>query len=242
MRIEVWSDVVCPFCYVGKRELASALGDFEYADQVEVVWKAFELDAAAPAEGADATEHLMTKYGISAEQVAAQNDQLAARAQEVGLQFNWQASKSANTLDAHRLIKLAETAGLADEATDKVMSAFFTDGELVSDHQVLTRIGSEIGLDEARVREMLAGVEFTEQVRADQQEAAGYGISGVPFFLFDGQWAVTGAQSAELFGQALEQVWQETHKPRLITLGEEFATAGAGGGGCGCGGCGCGAR
>lgn len=239
MRIEVWSDVVCPFCYVGKRELASALSEFEHADQVEVIWKSFELDRTAPAEGEELTEHLSAKYGMTAEQVAAQNDQLAARAAEVGLQFNWRDAKSTNTLDAHRLIKLAATQGLADEATERLMKAYFTDGELVSDHETLVRLGTEIGLDADRVREMLAGIEFTEEVHTDEQEAAGYGISGVPFFLFEGQWAVNGAQPAELFSQALSQVWDETHKPQFITLGEEFS---GGGGGCGCGGCGCGAN
>lgn len=240
MRIEVWSDVVCPFCYVGKRELAKALETFEHADEVEVIWKSFELEPNASKQGEDTAEHLMAKYGISAEQVAEQNDSLVERAAEVGLQFNWRESKSTNTLDAHRLIKLAETQGLGDQATERLMQAFFTDGELVSDHDVLVKIGTEIGLDEARVREVLGGIEFTEQVHADQQQASAYGISGVPFFLFDGEWAVSGAQPAELFSQALDQVWAETHKPRFITLGEEFDSGG--GGGCGCGGCGCGAR
>lgn len=235
MRIEVWSDVICPFCYVGKRELAKALSQFSHADKVEVIWKSFELDRTAAAEPEDLVEHLMAKYAMSAEQVAAQNDQLAERAAEVGLEFNWRDAKSVNTLDAHRVIKLAATQGLADEATDRLMKAYFTDGEVISDQEVLVRIATEIGLDEARVREVLAGVEFAEEVHADEQEAAGYGISGVPFFLFEGQWAVSGAQPAELFGQALEQVWAETNKPRLITLGEEFQ----GGGGCGGGSCGC---
>lgn len=241
MRIEVWSDVVCPFCYIGKRELAAALDQFEHADKVEVVWKSFELDPTAAKDAEDTAQHLMAKYGIDEAQVTAQNDALAERASEVGLTFNWRESKSTNTLDAHRLIKLAESQGLGDQATERLMQAFFTDGDVVSDHDVLVKVGTEIGLDEARVREMLDGMEFTEQVRTDEQQAAGYGISGVPFFLFEGQWAVSGAQPAEFFSQALDQVWAETHKPRFITLGEEFDTAG-GGGCCGGGGCGCGAR
>ncbi len=240
MRIEVWSDVVCPFCYIGKRELASALEHFDHADEVEVVWKAFELDPTASKQGEDATVHLMDKYGIDSEQVTLQNDALAERATEVGLQFNWRDAKVTNTLDAHRIIKLAESQGLAAEATEALMQAYFTDGELVSDPEVLVRLATGIGLDEARVREVLGGIEFTEQVRTDEQQASGYGISGVPFFLFDGQWAVSGAQPAELFAQALDQVWAETHKPQFITLGEQFDDAG--GGSCGCGGCGCGAR
>ena len=243
MRIEVWSDVVCPFCYVGKRELQAALADFEHADEVEVVWKAFELDRTASAEGEDTAEHLMAKYGLSADEVAAQNDSIAERAAQVGLEFNWRSSKSTNTLDAHRLIKLAETEGKGDEATEAFMKAFFTDGELVSDHDTLVRVATGIGLDEARVREVLGGVEFAEQVHADESEAAGYGISGVPFFLFEGQWAVSGAQPAELFTQALDQVWAETHKPKFITLeGVDMGNQPAGGGSCGCGGCGCGAN
>lgn len=237
MRIEVWSDVVCPFCYVGKRELAAALADFEHSDEVEVVWRAFELDPDAPAEGQDATELLMHKYQLNPAQVAAQNEQLAARAAEVGLTYNWRQSKSANTLDAHRLIKLAGTESLAEQATEQLMQAFFTDGLVVSDHEVLVRIGTEIGLDAERVRNLLAGVEFAEEVHIDQSRASRYGIQGVPFFLIDGQWAVSGAQPADLFRQALDQVWDETHRPQFITLGET-----SGGGGCGCGSCGCGAN
>lgn len=240
MRIEVWSDVVCPFCYVGKRELDAALAQFENADQVEVIYRSFELDPNAAAQGEPLMAHLAAKYSMTEEQVTSQNDELAARAAEVGLNFNWRAAQSTNTLDAHRLIKLAETEGLGAEATDRLMQAYFTDGELVSDRETLVRIGTEIGLDADRVAAMLDGIEFAEQVRADQQQAVGYGIQGVPFFLFEGQWAVSGAQPAELFTEALETVWAETTKPRLIGLGEEFA--GAGGGSCGCGGCGCGAR
>lgn len=234
MLIEVWTDVVCPFCYIGKRELASALEDFAYADEVEVVFKSFELDPSAASEGEDGTEHMMRKYSLSSAQVAAQNEQLAARAAEVGLTFNWRQAKSANTLDAHRLIKLAGTQGLADQATDLLMKAYFTDGLVVSDRDVLMAIGTQLGLDTDRVRQLLEGVEFAEEAHTDQAEAVRYGITGVPFFLFEGQWAVSGAQPAEFFLEALEQVWAETHQAQFITVGEER------GGGCGCGSCSCG--
>ncbi|MGB3954532.1 MAG: DsbA family oxidoreductase [Brooklawnia sp.] len=238
MRIEVWTDVVCPFCYIGKRELQTALAGFEHSDEVDVVWRAFELDPDAPAEGQDTTGLLMDKYQMSSAQVAAQNEQLAARAAEVGLTYNWRQSKSANTLDAHRLVKLADTEGLAEQATERLMQAYFTDGLVVSDHDVLVRIGTGIGLAADRVRDLLNGVEFAEEVHTDQSQASQYGIQGVPFFLIDGQWAVSGAHPAELFQQALDQVWDETHRPQFITLGE----VSGGAGGCGCGSCGCGAN
>lgn len=238
MRIEVWTDVVCPFCYIGKRELQTALAGFEHSDEVDVVWRAFELDPDAPAEGQDTTGLLMDKYQMSSAQVAAQNEQLAARAAEVGLTYNWRQSKSANTLDAHRLVKLADSEGLAEQATERLMQAYFTDGMVVSDHDVLVRIGTEVGLATDRVRDLLDGVEFAEEVHTDQSQASQYGIQGVPFFLIDGQWAVSGAHPAELFQQALDQVWDETHRPQFITLGD----VSGGGGGCGCGGCGCGAN
>ena len=158
MRIEVWTDVVCPFCYIGKRELQTALAGFEHSDEVDVVWRAFELDPDAPAEGQDTTGLLMDKYQMSSAQVAAQNEQLAARAAEVGLTYNWRQSKSANTLDAHRLVKLADTEGLAEQATERLMQAYFTDGLVVSDHDVLVRIGTGIGLAADRVRDLLNGV------------------------------------------------------------------------------------
>ncbi len=238
MRIEVWTDVVCPFCYIGKRELQTALAGFEHSDEVDVVWRAFQLDPDAPAEGQDTTGLLMAKYQMSSAQVAAQNEQLAARAAEVGLTYNWRQSKSANTLDAHRLVKLADSEGLAEQATERLMQAYFTDGLVVSDHDVLVRIGTEVGLAADRVRDLLDGVEFAEEVHTDQSQASQYGIQGVPFFLIDGQWAVSGAHPAELFQQALDQVWDETHRPQFITLGD----VSGGGGGCGCGGCGCGAN
>lgn len=241
MRIEVWSDVVCPFCYIGKRELEAALADFEHADKVEVVYRSFELDPEAATTGEPLVEHLASKYSMTPEQVTSQNDQLAARAADIGLEFNWQQARTSNTLDAHRLVKLAETEGLAAQATERLMNAYFTDAEVVSDHDTLVRVGTEIGLDAERVRAMLGTTEYAEEVRADQQQAMGYGIQGVPFFLFEGQWAVSGAQPAEMFSEALQTVWDETTRPQLITIGEEFS-GGGGGGSCGCGGCGCGAK
>ncbi|MFB9621241.1 DsbA family oxidoreductase [Brooklawnia cerclae] len=241
MRIEVWSDVICPFCYIGKAELTKALATFAHADEVDVVYRSFELDPQAPRTGQDPVASLADKYGMSREQVAANNDQVAARAGSVGLAFDWAASKPTNTFDAHRIVKLAETENKSTEVVDALMKAYFAEGELVSDHEVLVRIATDAGLDEARVRQVLDGIEFAEDVHTDEQEAAAYGATAVPFFLFDGQWAVTGAQPADMLGQALDQVWSETHKPRFITLGAEFDNAG---GGCGCGGgsCGCGAH
>lgn len=242
MRIEVWTDVVCPYCYVAKHELAKALAGFEHAEAVEVVWKSLQLEDDASSEGVDATDFLVAKYGISVEDVITENEQLAVRAAELGLDYNWGDSLITNSLDAHRLVKLAETQGLADEANERFMRAYFTDGELLSDRDTLLRLGTEVGLDADRMTEVLDGVEFTEQVHTDMQQAAAYEIEGVPFFLFEGKWAVSGAQPAELFSEALRQVWDETHRPKLITLGAGFEESAGGCCGGGGGGCGCGAR
>lgn len=241
MRIEIWSDVVCPFCYIGRAELATALASFGHAGEVEVVDRAFELDPHAPRTAQDPIAGLADKYGMTRQEAMANNDRIAARARDIGLTFDWASSKPANTFDAHRVVKLAGAEGKSTAVVDALMTAYFAHGELVSDHDALVRIAAGAGLDQARVREVLSGIEFAEQVHTDEQEAAAYGATAVPFFLFEGQWAVTGAQSAQMLASALDQVWAETHKPRFITLGASPDDA-AGGCACGGGSCGCGAR
>lgn len=238
MRIEVWSDLVCPFCYLGIKELTNAITGFEYGDQVELVWRAFELDPGAGVTGQDATSYVVAKYQLSDVEAAAQQAQLTTRAAEAGLDFDWQHTQIANTLDAHRLIKFAATHRLADAVVERLLRAVFVEGALISDRELLVRLGAEAGLDAEQVQAMLTGIDYVEQIRTDEQLASGYGIDGVPFFLFDGKWAISGAQSAELFTDALNTVWAETHRPQFLTLGDAF-DQGSGGGCCGGGGCGC---
>lgn len=229
MRIDFWSDIICPFCTIGKAELERALASFPHADQVTIVPRSFQLQPDA-ARVEPVAEHLAHKYGLSAAQVAAQSDQIAARASGLGLEFNWRVALAAPTLDAHRLVKLAATVGRAREVETALMLAYFTEGRDVSDHGVLTEVALAAGLDAARVAEVLASDEFLDAVRADQDEAAQLGVRGVPFFVIEGRFGVSGAQSAEAFAQALTRAWALTHP--VVDLGVGVSGPACGPDGC----------
>lgn len=224
MRIDIWSDIVCPFCYIGKRRLEAALERFEHRDQVEVVWHSFELDPSAPV-GADepSVDHVAAKYGIPVEQARADNAGLAAQAATVGLQFNWQDAISANTFDAHRLVHLAATKSrqTADDLEERLMRAFFTEGFAVDDRAVLLDLSSDVGLPVEEAEAVLDSDRFTDAVRADESAARSLGISGVPFFVFAEKYAVSGAQPVEVFENALATAWAETQpKPFEMVTGD----------------------
>lgn len=218
MKVDIWSDVVCPFCYVGKRRLEEALGSFAHRDEVEVVWHSFQLDPSAPAIAEGRTvDKLAAKYGMTLEQAVAAQESLAANAATVGLDFNWRETKSGNTFDAHRLIHFAATQGRADAMKERLLRAFFTEGEQVGDRDVLVRLAAEAGLDEQQAREVLDSGAHAEEVRADIAQAQAYGIRGVPFFVIDGKYGISGAQPTELFSQALDQAWTEAHPLQMVT-------------------------
>jgi predicted DsbA family dithiol-disulfide isomerase len=222
MRIEIWSDVVCPWCYIGKRRLERALASFEHADQVEVVWRSFQLDPSAPQEPVETVaESLGRKYGGGPEAGKQMIDRVEAVAAEEGLLFRHHQSLRVNTVDAHRVLHLAlETGGpeLQGRLKEAYLSAYFVETLNVADHEVLTRIAVGTGLDEARVREVLAGREYADAVEADVQQAVAFGASGVPFFVVDRKYGISGAQPAETFGQVLEKAWAEAH-PVLDLVG-----------------------
>jgi predicted DsbA family dithiol-disulfide isomerase len=232
VKVEIWSDVVCPWCYIGKRRFEKALADFPHA--VEVIYRSFELDPTAPVMGGETvTASLAQKYG-GVERVAAMQDHLRRQAADEGLAFRLDETPHANTVDAHRLLHLALTEhGTQTQARleEALLSAYFEEARDPSDHEVLREIAVAAGLREARVDEVLAGQEYTDAVRADVAQAAAYGATGVPFFVFEGRYGVSGAQPAEVFEQVLEQVWRETQDP-LVTV-----VAGATGDVCGPEGC-----
>lgn len=229
MRIEIWSDVVCPWCYVGKRRLEKALAGFEHADDVEIVYRSFELDPTAPRHGHElATGVIARKYGRSEDEMRDMQQQLIELAAQDGLDFKLFDTVHTNTVDAHRLLHLAlETGGVAlqRELKEALLAAYFTHARNVGDHDVLTEVAVATGLDEARVREVLAGEEFTEAVEADVAQARAYGATGVPFFVVDRKYGVSGAQPAEVFGQLLDQAWAESH-PVLQTVGGDAEACG----------------
>lgn len=219
MRIDIWSDVVCPWCYIGKRRLEEALESFDHP--VEIVWRSFQLDPSAPREATQSVaEYLGEKYGGGPAAGQQMVDRVEAVAAEAGLIFRHSQSKRANTVDAHRLLHLAleengpEVQGRLKEA---LLAAYFTDAENPADHAVLTRIAVEAGLDPDRVDAVLASDEFADDVEGDIRQAASLGATGVPFFVIDGKYGIAGAQPTEVFTQVLEKAWDEAHPVLTLT-------------------------
>ena len=201
LTVEIWSDVVCPWCYIGKRRFEAAAEQFD--GEVEVVWRSFELDPGAPAvREHTATEHLAAKYGMSVEQAEASHAQMTELAAQEGLEYHFERARGGNSFDAHRLIHLATANGLQDEAMERVMRGYFTEGVAIGDRQALIDLGAEIGLDAA---EALEGDAYADAVREDEYLAQRIGIQGVPFFVLDRRYGVSGAQPAEALVQALEK-------------------------------------
>lgn len=208
VRIEIWADVVCPWCYIGKRRLEKAIAGFEHGDDVEVVYRSYELDPFAPEVGTESTVTVLgRKFGADEAGTRA----MMARADEVaaaeGLTFSHADALHARTLTAHRLLHLAKAEGLQHELMEQVLAAYFTRGESLGDHDVLRKAAAEAGLDAGRVEEVLASTEYRDDVMADVGQAQAYGSSGVPFFVIDGRFGISGAQPTELFEQALAQAW-----------------------------------
>ncbi len=208
--VEIWSDVVCPWCYIGKRRLESALEAFEHRDEVTVLWRSFELDPEAPkAVDGTASERLAAKYGMSLERAKGLHVEMTERAAGEGLDFRFDLARPGNTFDAHRLIHLAATSGHQAAAKERLMRAYFTEGEAISDPETLIRLVAEVGVAAEEARDVLASDRFAEDVREDEQLAGQLGIQGVPFFVIDRRFGVSGAQPPETLVAALERGWGE---------------------------------
>jgi predicted DsbA family dithiol-disulfide isomerase len=217
MQVEIWSDIACPWCYVGKRRFETALADFDHADDVSIIWRSFELSPDAPAElEGDMAERLAAKYGMTVEQAREMEANMTATAADEGLDYHLDIRRAANTFDGHRLIHLAEQHGLGDVMKERLLAAHFSEGRLVSDHAELTELGAEVGLDREEVRAMLASDRFGDDVRADETTARQYGISGVPTFIIDSQIGVSGAQSPDVLLALLQQGW-DRRAPAIVT-------------------------
>ena len=222
MRIEIWSDVVCPWCYIGKRHLEAALDSFEHADAVEVVYRSFELDPNAPEVPVETTvESLAKKFGTDvagARELMARADGVAA---SVGLEFHHADAPHARTITAHRLLHLAADEGgtaKQGELKEALLAAYFLRGANVGDDDTLRAIAVDVGLDPGRVDEVLASEEYLDAVHEDIAQARAYGATGVPFFVVDQKFGVSGAQPTEVFGQLLERAWAE-RQPALEVVG-----------------------
>ncbi|HZK31474.1 MAG TPA: DsbA family oxidoreductase [Corynebacterium sp.] len=206
MKIDIWSDYICPFCTVGERHLALALENFSGAVDVEITWRSFQLDPSAPTEPTEkAPEYLTRTKGMSAAQVEEMNSGLAERAAAIGLDYRWRDSVVANTFDAHRVGHLARAAEKGTEWDAAVKQGFFTEGRNVADHSQLKEFAATVGLDPGRVAEVLDSDEYATDVAQEIAMGRQLGVQGVPFFVFDGRLAISGAQPVELFEQALTQ-------------------------------------
>lgn len=211
MKIEIWSDIMCPFCYIGKRRFEEALASFPHRDEVEVVWKSFQLNPDLEyKEGDNLNSYLARHKGWTEDYARQANAHVSNMAREAGLQFDLEKAIPANTLKAHRLLHLAKSYGKQTAMEEKLFSAYFTEGKNVGDDVTLLQLASALGLPEQEVEAVLKGNAFTQEVYSDQQEAQQIGVRGVPFFVLDRRYAVSGAQSTEAFGQAFEKAFQES--------------------------------
>jgi predicted DsbA family dithiol-disulfide isomerase len=220
MNVEIWSDVVCPWCYIGKRRFERAVASFGHPGQVTVTYRSFELDPDAPAQRTGThAEHLARKYGMTIAQAEQANQQMIQRAAADGLEFRFDLIRGGNTFDAHRLLHLAKDHGLQPEMKERLLRATFTEGLPVADQATLVRLASEVGLPAAQVQAVLDGDAHADAVRADEQQAARYGISGVPFFVADGTYAVSGAQPPEVLLELLRRAYDDTShlQPASVT-------------------------
>lgn len=216
MKVEIWSDFVCPFCYIGKRRFEAALEQFAHKNEIEVVYRSFELDPNAKRDyNHDVHDMLASKYGMSREQAKAMNDDVAGQAEAVGLTYYFDSMIITNTFDAHRLAHFAAQYGKMNEMTERLLKAYFTDCKHIGDHETLAALAAEIGLDKNEAAKMLAGDQYTKEVRADEQEAVNLGIRGVPFFVINNKYAISGAQPSEVFLGALQKAWSE-ERPLII--------------------------
>ncbi|SFC87676.1 protein disulfide-isomerase [Flexibacter flexilis DSM 6793] len=225
MKVEIWSDIMCPFCYIGKRNYEAAISQFAGKDQVEVVWKSFQLDPTIqPAPDKNVYQYLAERKGMSYAESVKMHERVIAMAQSVGLEYNFDKAVIANSFDAHRLIQLAKTKGLGDAAEEKLFKAYFTEGQDFGNHEVLLTLGKAIGLTETKINEALSSDFYAYQVKQDIQEAAQIGVNGVPFFVFDRKYAVSGAQPSQVFLEVLQKSfgdWQKTQQPISTLAGGE---------------------
>jgi predicted DsbA family dithiol-disulfide isomerase len=226
VQIEIWSDVACPWCYVGKRRFEAALSQFEHADEVDVVWRSFELDPSAPAEReGDRAEHLASKYGMSVERARELEQQMTETAAAAGLDFRFDIARAGNTFDAHRLVHLADAHGLQAAMKERLLRAYFSEGELISDHETLLRLGTDVGLPEDEVRETLAGDRYADAVREDEKTATGLGISAVPTFVIDRTLGASGAHPPDELLGLLRRGW-DSRPPAATQARPASASAG----------------
>ncbi|MEI7661124.1 MAG: DsbA family oxidoreductase [Bacteroidota bacterium] len=206
MEIEIWSDVMCPFCYIGKRKFEKALAQFPFRDQLELTWKSFQLAPDMKTDPAkNINQYLAVHKGISIEEAAEMNDYVTEMASGVGLKYDFDKAVVANSFNAHRFSHFAKQAGKQDEAEELLFRAYFTEGKNIDDYPTLVQLGTELGLNAEALKAALESGMYADEVRTDIYEARQVGVGGVPYFLFDGKLAVQGARDSQVFAEALEK-------------------------------------
>jgi predicted DsbA family dithiol-disulfide isomerase len=218
MKVEIWSDYACPFCYMGKRRFEAALNRFANKQDIEVEFRSFELDPHAErVVEHDVHTMLAGKYGMSREKAKAMNENVTNQAKELGLTYNMDTIKLTNTFDAHRLSQFAAAHGKELEMTERLLRAYFTDSVNIGNYDTLADLAEEVGLDREAAIRVLNSDDYTTDVRSDEQEAAQLGIRGVPFFVIDRKYGISGAQPSEVFLDALNKAWSENQPLTMIT-------------------------
>lgn len=219
LKVQIWSDIMCPFCYIGKRRIEEALSQFEHKDAVAIEWKSFELDASfIPSADDNLAEHLADKYGRDIDWAQGMLENMTENAKTAGLDFHFEKSVLANSHNAHRLLHLAKKHNLADKLEEIFFKAYFTDGKDLNNLDTLAQLAIEAGLEAGAVAQVLDSNIYSQDVKQDIEEAGAIGVRGVPFFVFDNKYAISGAQPATAFLETLEKAWQEGQFDSKITL------------------------
>lgn len=217
MKIEIWSDIMCPFCYIGKRRLEAALKDFEYSDQVKVEWKSFLLNPDMVTDPDKSTlQYLSESKGWSLSQTQQITDQVVQMARGEGLEYNMDKTVVANAKNAHRILQLSKTLGKGDAMKERLLKAYFTEGKNIDDKVNLVSLAAEVGLEKNRVETCLDTGEFSDQVDQDIYESRLIGVRGVPFFVLDRKFGISGAQPKEVFDETIRKAWEAHVKSNSI--------------------------
>lgn len=217
MKVDIWSDVMCPFCYIGKRRLETALNQFPHREEIEIEWKSFQLNPSMPTDpGKNINQYLAETKGWTIDYARQMNNYVTEMAAQEGLHYDMDRAVVANSFDAHRIVQLAKTKGKGDVMEELLFRAYFTEGKNIADHGVLLDLARSAGMDESEVENALASGEFATAVERDIYEAQQIGVRGVPYFVLNDKYAVSGAQSTETFAGALQKAWGEWSEDRGI--------------------------
>lgn len=224
MKVEIWSDFACPFCFIGKTHYAHALSKFKHKDSIETFYRSFELSPNEDSSKRVKTVELIAKkYGVTVEKMKQMNQNIVAQAASAGLTFKFDDMIAVNTFDCHRIAVYAQTMGKGDEFTTELFKNYFTDNAIISDEDVLVEAAVKVGLDKDEVLKVLRSTQFSEQVRNEEQEATQLGVRGVPFFVFDRKYAISGAQPEQAFLEVLEKAWSEQSANLINVQGDADA-------------------